>query len=396
MRQVERIYYNKKEHKVLDVLCFYSKNLYNLANYYVRQEFINNKKYLNYSNLYPKLKDTEDFRKLPAQTSQQVLKILDKNWKSFFKSIKDWKINKQKYKSKPNLPGYLHKSKGRFIVKYPFQNLSLKKDSTIKLPKTNFRFKTTIQKSIKEVRLVPKTNSIILEVVYDKPIIDLNLDKSNIIGIDLGLNNLATFGSNSDQIKPYILNGRIIKSINQYYNKKKAELQSFINNKGTSNRILKLTDKRNRKIHDQLHKISRFVIDFCIQNNVGTIIIGKNDDWKQNINLGRKNNQNFVQIPFDTLIRQIQYKAELVGIHVEITEESYTSKCSFLDNEPVQKHEVYKGRRVKRGLFKSSRGTLINADLNAAYNMIRKVFLEAFKVDKIEGVVLHPVRLNIV
>lgn len=178
----------------------------------------------------------------------------------------------------------------------------------------------------------------------------------------------------SNVVKPFSINGRPLKSINQYYNKEKARLQAHLKgNKKTSKRIYSITNKRNNKVKDYLHKSSRKIVNFLVSNNISTLIIGYNEEWKQNINLGRANNQAFVNIPFYTFIKQLEYKCKLEGISVILTEESYTSKCSFLDGESIEKHNNYLGKRIKRGLFRSAEGKLINADLNGSLNILRKV-----------------------
>lgn len=222
----------------------------------------------------------------------------------------------------------------------------------------------------------------------------------NIISIDLGLDYLATITNNIGKTS-IVVNGRNIKSINHYYNKKLAKLKSEIGT-GTSKRIQILTLKRNNKIRDALHKTSHFIISYCIKNMIDTIVVGSNKNWKQNIFIGKRNNQNFVQIPYDTLLKQIEYKALKEGIKMIITEESYTSKASFLDidtlpmfnNKKPEKHK-FSGERIHRGLYKTANNTLINADVNGSLNIGRKVFLNDLWSDRIEGVVFHPVRFNI-
>jgi putative transposase len=200
--------------------------------------------------------------------------------------------------------------------------------------------------------------------------------------MDLGLNNLGTVGSNV--VKPFIINGKPLKSINQFYNKRVSNLKSKLTNgKKTSKRIKSLTDKRNNKIKDYLHKASTILVNQLVSNDLNTLIIGNNKGWKQDINIGKRNNQSFVQIPYSTFIKMIEYKCKLVGINVLITEESYTSKCSFLDSEDIKKQKEYKGKRIKRGLFKSSEGVLINADVNGSLNILRKV-VGNFNYDPIE------------
>ena len=220
-----------------------------------------------------------------------------------------------------------------------------------------------------------------------------NLDKKRIAGIDIGLNNLAAITSNHKDLRPIVINGRPLKSINQYFNKKRSKLMSFVKDKGTSNRIKKLTHKRNCKVENYLHQSTRIIVNLLLKHRIGTLIIGKNDDWKQQICIGKRNNQNFVSIPHSQFVHQLQYKAEIVGIKVFITEESYTSKCSFLDSESIRKHEHYLGKRIKRGLFQSKNGTILNADTNGSANIIRKVVPNAF-ANGIEGIVVFPKRIT--
>jgi putative transposase len=411
----------KKTHefyKECDNLCFLSKNLYNKANYIVRQEFIQttkdkqaglreNANYLNYTKINRKFVDTQDFdyTKLPRKVSNQTLMLLDNNWTSFFATIKDWNKFPSKYKGKPNIPKYLNKTKGRYILTYELGAISkpyLKKgivslsQSNIKIPFINK------ENEIKVVRIVPKNNQYIIEIVYEKKEKDLKLNKGNVISIDLGINNLMTLTSNKKGYQPILVNGREIKSTNQYYNKMKANLQSKLitnNNAYTSKRISKLTNKRNNKIKHMLHVISHKFIEHCIKKDVGTIVIGKNDGWKDSVNLSAINNQKFVDIPFNQLIEKIEYKGKLVGLNIIITEESYTSKASFLDLDEIPVYDKGKGDSYKfsgyrkyRGLYKvKGRNVVINADVNGSYNILRKVFPNTY-VNGIEGLAVVPVK----
>lgn len=235
-----------------------------------------------------------------------------------------------------------------------------------------------------------------MEIVYEIEVPEQPLESNRIAGIDIGIDNLATVGNNIGK-QPFIINGRPLKSINQYYNKETSAIQSSLklnHDKNWSNKLQQLTDKRNNKIDDYIHKSSKKIVDWCIENEIDTIIIGKNKNWKQEVNIGKINNQNFTQIPMASFIHKIKYKAENIGIKVVETEESYTSGTSFLDGELPIKENYNKSRRVTRGLFKSNGGELINADLNGAYQIIKKAFPNAF-ADGIEGVGLHPVRINI-
>lgn len=379
MQLIEKHIIKKSDDRFVELsnICSLSKNLYNVGLYEVRQYYFTEKKFLNYINLNNKLvKDKQfDYYKLPSKVSQQTLKIVEQNFKSFFGSLKA----KQKGK-KVKLPKYLNK-KGKFITTYTNQAISkteLKK-GFIKLSGTDIKIKTNV-KDVQQVRIVPKIDSINVEVVYNVTAKQLLSDNNRYCSIDLGLNNLATVASNV--IKPIIINGKPIKSINQHYNKRKAALQSKLTDNKTSKLIQQISRKRNNKIDDYLHKTSRYIINHLVSNSINTLVVGYNKEWKQEINIGKKNNQRFVNIPYHKFLHMLRYKAQLEGIMMILNEESYTSKCSFLDNEEVTKHDEYLGRRTKRGLFKSSTGKLINADLNGALNILKKV-VGNFKYDPI-------------
>jgi len=387
--RTEQIQFKSKE---LSVLAHASKNLYNAANYIVKQEFIKNRMWVRYYELYDLVKNTPEYKSLPAKTSQQILKLLDKNWKSFFKSINDWNTDPSKYKGRPKLPKYKAKDGENILI---FTNQQCKiKDGILKFPKVvNLELKTRLQDvKLNQVRIIPNQFNYVCEIVYEKELSPEELDSDKVIGIDLGVSNIVTIGNNFGA-KPIVVKGGIVKSINQFYNKEKARVQSIYDKQKIKygNKLAKLDHIRNNKIKDYFHKLSRFIVNYASENKVKTIIIGNNTGWKQEVNMGKKNNQNFVNIPFARLIQMIQYKSEELGIDVIINEESYTSKCSFLDLEAICKHEEYAGKRIKRGLFRSSNGTLINADLNGAYNIIRKAIPDAF-AKGIEGVGLHPKR----
>ncbi|MEG5210186.1 transposase [Microcoleus sp. ARI1-A1] len=380
----------------LNNLCFLSKNLFNYANYLIRQKFIATGEYLNYYQVDKLAAGTPDYIALPAKVSQQTLLRLHESWKSFFQATATYNQQKSLFESRPKLPKYKHKTAGRNVVTYTQQAISktwLKK-GIIHLSKTSIFLPTRV-KAVNQVRIVPKTYHIVVEVVYEV----LQSGGSNdgteaIAGIDIGLNNLATIVSNQAGLKPVIVNGRPLKALNAYYNKQKAKSQSCLpKNQKTSKKIQRLTHKRNCKIDNYLHNASRFIIDCLVANRIGTLVIGKNDGWKQSINLGKRNNQNFVSVPHARFIKMLTYKAQLAGMEVIITEESYTSKCSLLDNEPIGKHSLYQGRRIKRGLFRASDGTCINADVNGSANIVRKVFPNAF-AEGIQGVVVRPVRVT--
>lgn len=339
------------------------------------------------------LKQEAVYKELPAQTSQQILRLLDKNWKSFFQAMKEWSKN-NKYLGKPKLPKYKKKN-GRNIVIFTNQQCKMK-DGYIKFPKTDLKLKTKVAEGLQQVRIIPKGSIYIIEIVYKKEIPDMIHESNRVVGIDLGLDNFATMVNNIGET-PIVMNGKGIKSINQYYNKQKAYFQSILkkqNGLDWSKRLERLTLKRNNKMKDFMHKASRYVVNWCVERRIDTVIIGKNNHWKQEIHLGKRLNQSFVQIPYDLFIQQLHYKCEEVGIKVILTDESYTSGTSFLDGEAPTKENYDKSRRIKRGLFKSNKGILINADVNAAYQIVKKVSPNAF-ANGVEGVGLHPVKLNV-
>ena len=409
IQQVEK-HIIKKSHPYYNMLCEYThlaKNLYNHANYLVRNEFVETGKWLQYQELDKILKqdfDYPDYRNMPAsQSAQQVLRLLETSWKSFFKSIKDWSKNKEKYLGKPKLPKYKPKD-GKMVLIITNQQVRQKGD-LLHFPKTFCGFTVRPRcitldnfEKINQVRVVPKGQSFCLEIVYSISVeSDLLPDNGRYMSIDLGLDNLATVVTNIG-LNPIIVNGKGLKSTNQYYNKKKAHYQSVakqMNNQHYTNRLYRLTQKRNLKVEDYLHKASRYIVDFALENQINTIVIGNNKNWKQSSSLGKVTNQAFVSIPHQKLIDKICYKAQLCGIQVILTEESYTSGTSFLDSELPEKVYYNKKRRVHRGLFVSNQGIKINADVNAAFQIMKKVFPNVFS-DGVEGVVLHPVRVGIV
>lgn len=391
----------KKSHKMwksCDELCFQSKNLYNYANYVQRQRFINDEKIIKYVDLSKLLNQHETFTELGSNSSQMTLKLLEKAWKSFFVSIKDYRKNPSKYLGEPKPPKYKDKN-GRYVC--VLTNLQSQiKDGYLyfafkRLKSYNNLFKTKVQGKHMQTRIVPKGSCYVLEIVYETEISDITKESKNIIGIDLGLNNFATL-TNNIGVKPIVINGKGIKSYNQYWNKQFANLSSDLkkrHNKHWSNKLERLTQKRNNKMEYFMHCASKTIIDYCLGIGCDTIVIGYNQEWKQECNIG-VNNQKFVQIPYYNFINKLKYKCEDKGIRFIQTEESFTSGTSFLDNELPIKDNYDKSRRIHRGLFKSNDGILINSDVNGSYQIIKKVFPKVF-TNEIEGVHLHPIRVNV-
>lgn len=405
MRLAERhiIQQNHRFYQEIDRLCFSSKNLYNYANYLIRQSFLCEGTYHGYNHIQKTLQGSTPYQALPAKVSQQILMVLDRNWRSFFAANQAYKDTPYLFLGRPKLPKYKNKETGRNLLVYTVQAISKRylKKGIIHTSQTGIYLKTKVESSkIKQVRIIPRLNHYVVEVIYEAQQKQYELEENKNASIDIGLNNLATLTFNQAGISPILINGRPLKSINQYYNKVRANLQAKIPENQSSIRLKKLGSQREFKINDYLHKASRLIINTLITHKIGTLIIGQNIGWKQEIKFGKKTNQKFVQIPHAKFVEMLSYKAEIVGIKVILTEESYTSKASFIDNDaiPVYKNgeenqSIFSGKRVKRGLYRTGSGRLINADVNGSFNIMRKVIPNAFSYG-IEGVVVHPVRLT--
>lgn len=383
-----------------DELCFKSKNVYNYANYIMRQEFITTQKVIKYNDLTFQLKTSECFKELGSNSAQHTLKMLCKSWKSFLVSVKDYYKNPSKYFTKPRLPHYKDKN-GRHIcvltnmqthlydgyLYFAFKSLKV----------FNNMIRTKVTSKHLQTRIIPKGGNYILEIVYEKEVSDISTQESkNIASIDLGVNNFVTIANNIGA-KSIIINGKGIKSYNVYWNKQMAKYKSIAkkeNKLDWTKRQQRLTNKRNNKMEYFMHKTSKEVINYCLSLNIDTIVVGLNKEWKQESNMHKSVNQTFVQIPYDKFISKLAYKCEDVGIKFITHEESYTSGTSFIDGETPNKEFYNKSRRIVRGLFKSNDGTLINSDLNGAYQIMKKVFPNVF-TNGILGVDLHPVVINL-
>lgn len=356
-----------------DHLTFLGKNLYNATLFYQRASFFK-KDFQNYYDVNRVFthENQMDYRALPAKVSKQVQMLVDKSFKSYFALVK--KKVKGEYESPVRIPRYLDKTKGRCTLPYPKDALSLKEEGMVKFSKTGIKIKTKVEKErIQGARIVPKGNHFVIEILYKKskkPLVSDTIQK--VAFIDPGLNNLMTVTSNV--FSPLLYSGKELKSLNQLANKKLAQVKSILSKKGlySSPLLISIYNKRNRRIKDCLHKLSTHLVNQFVSHKIDTVVFGHNIGQKQDIKLGSVTNQNFVHIPFYQLISLLQYKCELQGIRFVTTEESYTSKCSFLDLEEVTKQKEYLGQRVKRGLFQTKEGVLINADVNGSLNIGRK------------------------
>ena len=419
-----------------DEAAWLSKNIYNCANYIMRQAFFadrdefkatgewgNSQRKFDYKTLYKAVREMypQDYTALPKRVTNETVKQVVQDWLSYTAASIDNKENPEKYQGEPQIPRYKHKTKGRNLVKYEKEAVSrnpkILGKGILKLSKLPITIEIgqvldricevenldkeahiNLYDYLVEVRIVPQSDCYKLELVYQvqpKRSEELpELKPDWVAGIDLGVNNLAAITSNKPGFQPLLVNGRPLKATNQFYNKRLADLKSQLEQgQFSSKRIRRITRRRNRRVDDYLHTASKFIIDHLSEQGIGKLIIGKNNAWKSNVEMGKRNKQNFVQIPHSRLIAVLTYKAELVGIELITTEESYTSKCSLLDNEPLEKQKVYAGKRIKRGLFRASDGRTINADINGSGNIIRKVIPNAF-ADGIEDVAVRPLRVT--
>ncbi|MBA2678697.1 MAG: IS200/IS605 family element transposase accessory protein TnpB [Ktedonobacteraceae bacterium] len=392
--------------------AFKSKNLYNAGLYEMRQAFIHQGLRLSYEEMDRRMQLHEAYRALPAKVSQQVLKQLAGAWAAFFEAMAAYKENPSTFIGRPRLPRYKHKTEGRNMLVYTVQALhggqSKQGIQGVIRPSGLAISVQTQQQHIDQVRIVPRHGHYVVEVVYSKDPIQAPVDPALCVAIDLGVTNLAAITANREGFVPRLVNGRPLKAMNQWYNKRMKELTLCLP-KGDRERVTKqmerLTTKRNRQVNHYLHAASKSILDFLVQEGVGTIIVGKNPLWKQEVGMGRKNNQNFVSIPHARFIDMLTYKAALVGIQVEVQEESYTSAASFLDLDPIPTYQpndetayTFSGKRIGRRnrLYRAKDRRIICADINGSYNILRKRRPDAFSEAKgVAAYVVQPVRLAI-
>lgn len=383
--------------KVLDEKCRYSKNLYNYVNFLIRQEFFHTGKLPNKNKLLHELteQNNKDFRSLPSNVSQQIIFQLFQSWSNFFKANKQYNKTPNKFRSRPKPPKYKDKTKGKNLLIFNKVTARIKNGKLITVKNVLPELITKVKpENYIGCRVIPNATCYILEIVYQTEPSNKELNKTRILSIDLGINNLATCVNNVG-LKPFIINGKPLKSINCYSNKKLSQIQEQVPNK-SCRRLRKTYLKRQNKIRDYLHKSSRKIIDYCIENNIGTVIIGYNAGWKNDVKLRNSVKQQFIYIPFDMFVNQLTYKCENYEIQIIQTNESYTSKIDHMVLEEMKHHEHYMGKRVKRGLFQSSTNTLINADVNGAIGIMRKVVGDSdFKQILNIGFVNNPARYNI-
>ena len=402
---------SKNEFRNLKYLSHIAKNLTNEAIYNIRQYYFNKKKYLSYNENYKILKNSENYKKLNSNMAQQILKEADGSFKSFFGLLKLAKNGQ--YNSKIKLPNYLDKD-GFTTLIIGFIRL---KDDMLIVPYSN-SFKKTHQevkvklpsvlkdKKIKEIRIIPKQHSRYFEIqyIYEVEEVQRELNKENALGIDLGIDNLCTCVTNTGA--SFIIDGRKLKSINQYYNKINAKLQSIKDKQKiecTTLRQKRIIRKRNNCINDYLSKAVRIIINYCLNNDIGKLVLGYNEDFQRKSNIGSINNQNFVNISYGKLRDKLVYLCKLYGIEFKLQEESYTSKASFFDEDEIPIYDkenpqeyIFSGKRIKRGLYQTSAGKLINADCNGALNILRKSKVVDLRVLYNRGELNTPKRIRVV
>ena len=403
---------SKEDYITIRELCHTAKNLANEAIYNVRQHYFTEGGFLKYEKNYTLLKNSPNYKALNSNMAQQILKDVDGSFKSFFSLLKLAKQGKYAF-SCCRLPHYLPKD-GYTTLIIGFIRLNGNK---LILPFSN-SFKKThkaveimippilLDKTIKEIRIIPKANARFFEIqyIYEAECIQRNLNTNNALALDLGINNLVTAVSNIG--KSFIIDGKRLKSINQWFNKENARLQSIKDKQHFSrkptDRQKAVARNRNNKVNDYMNKTARRVIDYCIINNIGTLVVGYNETFQRNSHIGKQNNQNFVNISYGQLRNKLEYLCKLNDIVFVKQEESYTSKSSFWDRDdlPVYnadnpKEYMFSGRRLHRGLYKTASGKTINADVNGALNIMRKSSVVDMNILYSRGEVDTPIRIRI-
>lgn len=403
---------SKEDYHTIKELCYIAKNLTNEAIYNVRQYYFTESKYLKYEKNYALLKSSENYKLLNSNMAQQILKEVDGSFKSFF-GLQKLAIN-EKYTFKDcKLPHYLPKNgyatliigfvrlNGNKLI-LPFSNSFKKTHKSIEITIPPVLF----DKKVKEIRILPKANARFFEIqyIYEAECIQRNLNKQNALALDLGINNLVTAVSNTG--KSFIIDGRKLKSINQWFNKENARLQSIKDKqhfgKSTTNRQKMIARNRNNKVNDYMNKTARKVIDYCITNDIGTLVVGYNITFRRNNYIKKQNNQSFINIPYGRLREKLSYLCELNGITYIKQEESYTSKASFWDKDSIPvynndnpKEYQFSGMRVHRGLYQMTNSKYINADVNGALNIMCKSSVVDMTILYGRGEVDTPVRIRI-
>ena len=404
----------KEEYNILRELCRISKNLTNQAIYNVKQYYLQEKQFLRYEANYHELKNCKNYKLLNSNIAQQTLKDVDSMFKSFFALIKLAKQGKYNFKH-IRLPKYLPKNgysilaisqiriKNDNILTIPFSNTFKEKHKT----KVNIKIPKVLEnKKIKEIQIVPKFNARFFEIQYTYEIQEknINLNKNNALAVDLGVNNLCTCVTNTG--KSFIVDGKKLKSINQFFNKRNAKLQSIKDKqnikKQTKQQYL-ISRKRKNRVDDYINKTCKYIINYCLSNDIGNLVIGYNQTFQNKTNLSKKNNQIFTQLPFGKIREKLEYLCKRYNINYVLQEESYTSKASFFDNDDLPIYNAdnpqtyeFSGKRIKRGLYQTKNNYLFNADCNGALNILRKSKVVDLSVLYNRGELDTPKRIRVV
>lgn len=403
---------SKEDYSSLKELCRIAKNLTNEAIYNIRQHYFTNQEFLKYGKNYALLKSSPNYKTLNSNMAQQILKEVDGSFKSFFGLLKLSKQGKYGFKD-CKLPHYLPKdgyttlvigfvrlNGNKLILPFSKEFKKTHKPVEIKIPPI------LLDKKIKEIRIIPKANVRFFEIqyIYEAECIQRNLNTNNALALDFGINNLIA--AVSSEGKSFIIDGRKLKSINQWFNKENARLQSIKDKqhfgKKTTKKQNTIAHNRNNKVNDYMSKSARKVIDYCITNDIGTLVVGYNETFQYESHIGKRNNQNFVNIPYGGLSNKLEYLCQLNGIVFVKQEESYTSKSSFWDKDDIPvyntnnpKEYQFSGNRIHRGLYKTASGKTFNADINGALNILRKSSVVDLSILYGRGDVDTPIRIRI-
>ncbi|PSR34161.1 MAG: transposase [Sulfobacillus benefaciens] len=408
---------DKNEYEALREMCRYAKNLYNVGLYSIRQYFFAEGRYLRYESNYQVVKENENYALLQAGVSQQILKVVDRSFRSFFNLLKKAKKGEYRYQD-VRIPHYLEKdgyfplilSTNAIVIKEGFLHVPMSrrfKQAHPDLGRIKIPFPVRLErKTIKEVRIIPveRARFFAVQFVYEaSEAAQPTLSPDKALVIDLGLDNLATCVNSTDG-SSFIIDGKYLKSLNHLYNAKMAKLQSLLDQQKLprSEQMARITVNRNNRVHDYLMKAARYIVNYCLTHKISTIIVGYNPDWKHDANMGKRNNQNFVQIPHGQLRTQLENLCERYGMQYGEQEESYTSKASFLDGDPIpiwngnHPDVKFSGKRIKRGLYRTKDGRTLNADVNGAANILRKSNHRLISDERVaRGLLANPLRVKL-
>lgn len=408
---------NSTQYEFLREMCHLSKNIYNESIYNIRQHYFAEGSYLRYEANFGQMKTSENYIKIGSNVAQATMRDADQSFKSFFGLLKkskqgvyaNWKVRLPHYLKKDAFypvefihAGEADLSKGRFKV--PTSKYFREKYSGLKL---YLNIPKYIQdKKVHTISIVPEYQGKYFEyriVFEDEEKTKVQLDSTRALAIDLGINNFATCVTSEG--KSFIIDGKKVKSINQWYNKENARLQSVKDKQkinGCTKRQYLIASKRERKIQNFIYNSAKYIVNYCIDNQIGNIVVGYNDGFQDNVNLGRVNNQQFVMLPYGKFKSRLEYLCNLYGIKYKVQEESYTSKASFWDKDEMPKWNPlnpkqgsFSGKRIKRGLYQTKSGNLLNADVNGALNILRKSNVVSLETLYSRGEVLTPTRIRL-